>query len=142
MSSPFNTLQQYPEQTSNYLKYGSIVSLMLDYNPADSLPTLEFNPNKHNAKAKNIEQSLDKSMDKGAFKKIKTHKPTNKAFDNLLQKQFLFTQGVFSDSCFFYQFDCKTDIDMNYINTLFLIIPASENESLRKIKKIIKKIEK
>lgn len=141
------------QPTENFLTYGSIVSLMLDYNSSSTASTLSFDPNKHNKKTNsrlNSPESLI-SQDittpkKGIKSKINKNsrklKNSKKNLEFLLKKNFLFSQGVFSDNCFFYKFKSPIDLEMNYINTLFLIIPASENESLLKIKNLIKKIEK
>ena len=146
-------MTEKPQQpTENYLTYGSIVSLMLDFNESNTASTLSFDPDKHNKKkdsrldspASGV-SSVDVSQRKGIRAKVKQgrrFKNGKKNLDFLLTKKFLFSQGVFSNNCFFYQFKTPTDLELNYLNTLFLIIPASENESLQKIKNLIKKIEK
>ena len=126
-----NTTQN---NSQNYLTYGSIVSLMLDHNSSNSSITLSFDPNKNKNKNSNnkIKNNPEENNKKKTF--------SNKKLEMLKGKDFLFTQGIFNDNCFFYNFKSESDVLFNYLNTLFLIIPPCEYESLQKIKDSIKTI--
>ncbi len=126
-----NTTQN---NSQNYLTYGSIVSLMLDHNSSNSSITLSFDPNKN--KYKNNNNKIKNNPEENNKKKIFS----NKKLEMLKGKDFLFTQGIFNDNCFFYNFKSESDVLFNYLNTLFLIIPPCEYESLQKIKDSIKTI--
>ena len=72
-------MTEKPQQpTENYLTYGSIVSLMLDFNESNTASTLSFDPDKHNKKkdsrldspASGV-SSVDVSQRKGIRAKVK-----------------------------------------------------------------------
>ena len=72
-------MTEKPQQpTENYLTYGSIVSLMLDFNESNTASTLSFDPDKHNKKkdsrldspASGV-SSVDVSHRKGIRAKVK-----------------------------------------------------------------------
>ena len=137
--------------TENYLAYGSIVSLMLDYNSSSTVSTLSYDPkggavkyqqDKDEDKGSNFGSLSDERNQKKVLKKIKPVKSNllSKDLEHLISKYFLFSQGVFNENCFFYKFNSLLDIRVNYLNTLFLIIPACEYESLQKMRKALKTI--
>ena len=59
--------------------------------------------------------------------------------DFLKSGYFLYSQGIFNEFCYLYSFkdDNDNDIKYNYINTLFMILPACEYEAMIKLKNII-----
>jgi len=143
-------LEPTTKNTENYLAYGSIVSLMLDYNSSNTFSTISYDPKGGNIKntdkeddqGSNLGSISDRSITKKGLKKIKTIKKNtlSKDLEQMMSKYFLFSQGVFNENCFFYKFNNLLDIRVNYLNTLFLIIPACEYESLQKMRKALKTI--
>ena len=104
----------------NYLTYGSIISFMLDYSDPNDIVTINYAP-----KSMNNEISQNKKVDYMEF--FTSHK-------------FLFSHGVFNEFCYFYQFQKREDIKNNYSNTMFLVLPALEFDSMDALKTLIKRI--
>ena len=105
-----------------YLTYGTVISFMLDYSDISDYATISYDP-------ENIgeEASINKSTD---------------LFDFFTSRDFLYTNGVFNEYCFYYRFKNKQDIKDNYINTLFLVLPAFEFDSMNNLRQMIKKIQR
>ena len=78
------------------------------------------------------------------MKKIKENKRQsirkNEEMNNFLVKSFIFSKGLFNNKLVLYEFSDTLDIELNYKNTLFRIIPAGEYEFKNKLKKNIKTI--
>ena len=108
------------EKKKNYLTYGTIISFMLDNTDPNDTVTINYD-----AQRLNSEVSKDKNED---------------FLDFLMTRGFLFTHGVFNDYCYFYQFKNKKDIRDYYLNTLYVVIPAFEFDSMDALNKIIKRI--
>ena len=101
-----------------YITYGTVVSLMLDYYNSDEsgiVPNVqEYNENKSLYNKSNV-------------------------IEYLTSKEFLFTHGVFNEYCFLHQFKDAEDLRDGYLNTAFIVLPAFEFESMDNLNKLIKK---
>ena len=104
-----------------YITYGTVVSLMLDYYNSDEsgiVPNVqEYNENKSLYNKSNV-------------------------IEYLTSKEFLFTHGVFNEYCFLHQFKDAEDLRDGYLNTAFIVLPAFEFESMDNLNKLIKKAKK
>ena len=104
-----------------YITYGTVVSLMLDYYNSDEsgiVPNVqEYNENKSLYNKSNV-------------------------IEYLTSKEFLFTHGVFNEYCFLHQFKDAEDLRDGYLNTAFIVLPAFEFESMDNLNKLIKKAQK
>ena len=60
--------------------------------------------------------------------------------DFLKSRNFLYSNGTFNEFCFLYSFKDKKDIQNNYFNTLFLVLPPCEYDAMSKFKNLIKSI--
>ena len=75
-------LEPTTKNTENYLAYGSIVSLMLDYNSSNTFSTISYDPkggnnkntDKEDDQGSNLGSISDRSITKKGLKKIKTIK--------------------------------------------------------------------
>ena len=108
------------DKKKNYLTYGAIISLMLDYCDSDNIAGISYDPQNFNG-----EISKNKNEDYVAF---------------LTSRSFLFSHGVFNEYCYFYQFKNRKDIRNYYLNTMFVVLPAFEFESMDALNKMIKTI--
>ena len=106
----------------DYITYGTVVSLMLDYYDSFEFAKISFYPGKYNGK---ILQNNKKGF-----------------IEYLTSKEFLFTHGVFNEYCFLHKFKNAQDFRDNYLNTAFIILPAFEFESMENLNKLIKKAKK
>ena len=108
------------------LTYGSIISFMYDkegqsqgtlipdLNGSQFLSNTEINPN----------------LRKEEFSDI------------LTSREFLYSQGIFNEFCFFHKFKNKNELKYNYYNTLFLVLPKGEYESMSKLRAIKRRLKK
>ena len=108
------------------LTYGSIISFMYDkegqsqgtlipdLNGSQFLSNSEINPN----------------LRKEEFSDI------------LTSREFLYSQGIFNEFCFFHKFKNKNELKYNYYNTLFLVLPKGEYESMSKLRAIKRRLKK
>ena len=104
------------EQSKNFLRYGSIISFMLDKAQTNSPPVFnEFNENLN----KIIEISDNEAKEEENF---------------FITSEFLYSQGVFNEYSFFYNFKNINNLKYNYYNSLFLVLPKGEYDSLTKLR--------
>ena len=87
------------------LTYGSIISFCFDNSQ-------EFN----SKKVPSLRDSLIKSIKKD---NINNNKDNEEFADILLSREFLYSQGVFNEYCFFHKFKDKNELKYNYYNSLF-----------------------
>ena len=107
----------------DYITYGTVVSLMLDYD--------------------NINKSVEISYDPENFFNQETKNNSNDNFiEFLTSKDFLFTHGVFNEYCYLHRFRNTQDFRNAYLNTAFIVLPAFEFESMDNLNKLIKKAQK
>ena len=104
----------------NYLTYGSIISFMLDYSDPNDFSSFSYNNDNL------INEVQDKNEDNADF--------------SLISKNFLFSHGVFNEYCFFHKFKNRDDLRNGFYNTLFIVLPAFEFDSMNDFKKLIKQI--
>ena len=107
------------EATRNCVTYGSIISFMNDFTGIDETPTLSYDPS-----------------DPYSFLDNKKEDYVN----FLKSRKFLYSHGVFNEFCYLYSFKDKKDIQNNYFNTLFLVLPPCEYDSMIKFKNLIKRL--
>ena len=107
------------ESNRDYITYGTVVSLMLDYNNTNKIAT--------------IPENFDGSM---------IQDKENNLMEYLKSKEFLFTHGVFNKYCFLHKFESDQEFRNGYLNTAFIVLPAFEFESMENLNKLIKKIKK
>ena len=108
------------ESTKNCVTYGSIISFMNDFIGNNETPTIFYDP-------------ADPS-------KNSSEKEKENYVDILKSRNFLYSNGVFNEFCFLYNFKDKKDIQNNYFNTLFLVLPPCEYDSMIKFKHLIKNL--
>ena len=106
----------------DYVTYGTVVSLMLDYSPSNEIATISNVPEK-------------------CENKISQNNIAN-FMELLTSKEFLFTHGVFNEYCFLHKFKNIKDFRDGYLNTAFIVLPAFEFESMDNLNKLIKKAQK
>ena len=99
-----------------FLKYGSIISFILD--KAQTNTSILF-PNYE----ENFEQNI-----------ISNNEEPKKEEDIFLTSEFLYSQGVFNEYSFFYKFKDITELKYNYYNSLFLVLPKGDFDSLTKLR--------
>ena len=104
----------------NYLTYGSIISFMLDYSDPNDFSSISYNNDNL------ISDVQEKNEDN--------------ADNSLISKNFLFSHGVFNEYCYFYKFKNREDLRNGFYNTLFIVLPGFEFDSMNDFKKLIKKI--
>ena len=106
------------ESQKECVKYGSIISFQNDFISGDETPTLSYDP---------------------SIQYINYIKKKKEDFiDFLTTRYFLYTHGIFNEFCYLYNFKDKNDLKYNYFNTLFMILPSCEYESMAKFQNIIK----
>ena len=106
----------------DYITYGTVVSLMLDYS--------------------NSNEIIDIPDDPANFKERMNQSNSDKFLDYLTSKEFLFTHGVFNEYCILHKFKNFQHLRDSYLNTAFIILPAFEFESMDNFNKLIKKARK
>ena len=107
----------------DYITYGTVVSLMLDYSNSNEIANIPYDPG-------DFENRDILNNDKDNF------------MEYLTSKEFLFTHGVFNEYCFLHRFKNAQDFRNNYLNTAFIVLPAFEFESMDNLNQLIKKIKK
>ena len=108
------------------LTYGSIISFMLekeDKSQAEIIPDLTEPLNMSN-------EENELNVRKEEFSDI------------LTSREFLYSQGVFNEYCFFHNFKDKNELKYNYYNTLFLVLPKCEYESMTKFRALKRRLKK
>ena len=109
------------------LTYGSIISFMFekeDNKQAEILPEFVEPLNMSNNEEKSV------NLRKEEFSDI------------LISREFLYSQGVFNEVCFFHNFKDKNALKYNYYNSLFLVLPKSEYESMTKFRALKRRLKK
>ena len=106
----------------DYITYGTVVSLMLDYSKPNETANIPENP--------------------ADFEKRFNQNNKDNFVSYLTSKEFLFTHGVFNEYCFLHKFQNAEDFRNNYLNTAFIVLPAFEYESMDNLNQLIKKIKK
>ena len=106
----------------DYITYGTVVALMLDYSNSNVIADIPDNPG-------NLEERMNQTNN-------------NKFLDYLTSKEFLFTHGVFNEYCILHKFKNFQHLRDSYLNTAFIILPAFEFESMDNLNKLIKKAQK
>ena len=104
------------ETSKIFLRYGSIISFILD---------------KAQIKTNPILHDFEESPNKSFF--IEEEEP-NKDVDFFITSEFLYSQGVFNEYSFFHQFKDHNDLKYNYFNSLFLVLPKGEFDALSKLR--------
>ena len=106
----------------DYITYGTVVSLMLDYSDPNEGGNISYDPqNFYNSMSQNTSDNI---------------------MDYLTSKEFLYTHGVFNEYCYLHRFKTIEDFRNGYLNTAFIILPAFEFESMDNLNKLIKKAQK
>ena len=105
------------EPSKVFLTYGSIISFILDKAQTNTSPI--FNNNEEN-------------LENGKI--ISNNEESQKEEDIFLNSEFLYSQGVFNEYSFFYKFRDITDLKYNYYNSLFLVLPKGDFDSLTKLR--------
>ena len=100
-----------------FLTYGSIISFMMNKPQINETPIFP-----------DPQDSLYKDNDADDKKA--------KVSDIFTTSEFLYSQGVFNEYCFFYNFKNKNDIKYNYYNSLFLVLPKGDYDSLTKLRSL------
>ena len=108
------------ESTRNCVTYGSIISFMNYSLDNNETPTLSYDP-------ENLNQNLSNNKKEDYIDFIKSG-------------NFLYSNGVFNEFCYLYSFKNKKDIQNNFFNTLFLVLPPCEYDSMLKFKHLIKSL--
>ena len=116
------------EPSKVYLTYGSIISFMLDQTVPSNESIISWVPKENNEFFK-IEDDLNNSRQQDFS-------------DVLISRDFLYSQGVFNENCFFHKFKDKNELKHNYYNSLFLVLPKGEYDSLTKLRVLKKKLKK
>ena len=106
----------------DYITYGTVVSLMLDYANSNEIANIPEDP--------------------GDFENRFNQNNKDNFMSYLTSKEFLFTHGVFNEYCFLHQFKNAQDFRNNYLNTAFIVLPSFEYESMDNLNQLIKKIKK
>ena len=106
----------------DYITYGTVVSLMLDYSKPNETANIPENP--------------------ADFEKRFNQNNKDNFVSYLTSKEFLFTHGVFNEYCFLHKFQNAEELRNNYLNTAFIVLPAFEYESMDNLNQLIKKIKK
>ena len=107
------------ETNKNFLTYGSIISFMLDKSQLNSSPVFH-----------DFDEEIKKNIDM-----YEINQP-NEEEDIFTKSEFLYSQGVFNEYSFFYNFKDNTDIKYNYYNSLFLVLPKGEFDALTKLRNL------
>ena len=115
------------EPSKIFLTYGSIISFMFDKDDKTLAQILLDFPD-------------DQNVDKSQINSLNLRK--DEFSDILISREFLYSQGVFNEFCFFHNFKDKTELKYNYYNTLFLVLPKGEYESMSKLRALKKKLKK
>ena len=114
------------EPSNICLTYGSIISFMFDKEATSRTQIIS-----------------DSSESQNLDNKINTLNLKKEEFSDILKsREILYTQGVFNEFCFFYNFKDKNELKYNYYNSLFLVLPKGEYESMSKLKTLKKRIKK
>ena len=116
------------EPSKIYLTYGSIISFMLDQTITNNESIISWVPRDNNEFIK-IEDNPNDSKQQDFS-------------DVLITRDFLYSQGVFNENCFLYKFKDKNELKHNYYNSLFLVLPKGEYDSLTKLRILKKKLKK
>ena len=103
-----------------YLAFGSVICFMLDYTETNQFASISYDP-------KNINDDINQNKNENYI-------------DYLTSRSFLFSQGVFNEYTYFYQFKDKQDIKDNFLNTAYVVLPAFESDSMDSLNKLIKNI--
>ena len=110
----------YFSSTRNCVSYGSIISFMSDVVDNNPAPLINYDP--ENPSTHEFEYKKEDFL------------------DFLTSRNFLYSDGSFNDFCILYKFQNKKDIQNNYLNTLFVVLPSGEYESMIKFKHLIKNL--
>lgn len=113
-------MEFYFDSTKYYVTYGSIISFMNDFIGNNETPPISYDPASH-------------------FQNFFENKNEN-YIDILKTRNFLYSNGTFNEFCYLYTFKNKKDFQNNYFNTLFLVLPPCEYDSMIKFKYLIKNI--
>ena len=108
------------ESYKKFLRYGSIISFMLD-----------------NAQAYDVSPKTVKAENKDEYYiefAVNENESENAEKDIFLTSEFLYSQGVFNEYSFFHNFKDETDLKHNYYNSLFLVLPKGEYDSFTKLR--------
>ena len=126
----------------NFLKYGSIISFMLDKAQTNQSYIIhDYDLDIERDKKSEIEEPKpepepDSIPEENQVSKQESN-PESKPEpeDNIfLSSEFLYSQGVFNEYSFFYHFKDKNDLKYNYYNSLFLVLPKGEFDALSRLK--------
>ena len=107
------------ETNKNFLTYGSIISFMLDKSQTNTSPIFH-----------DLDEEIKNNINLDEIKEPK------KEEDFFTTSEFLYSQGVFNEYSFFYNFKNNTDIKYNYYNSLFLVLPKGEFDALSKLRNL------
>ena len=110
------------------LTYGSIISFMLDQTVQNDNQIFSTIPKQNNEYIKfdqNPVQSINEDFS-----------------DILISREFLYSQGVFNENCFFHNFRDKNELKHNYYNSLFLVLPKGEYDSITKFRAMKRRLKK
>ena len=108
------------ETTRKCVSYGSIISFMSDIVDYNAAPLIDYDP-------------ANPFSQESGYKK-------EDYVDILKSRKFLYSTGVFDEFCYLYSFKDKKDIQNNYFNTLFVVLPSCEYDSMIKFKHLIKNL--
>ena len=105
------------KQSKTFLKYGSIISFMLDKVQINASPIIHESDEDSSKAIINLDQLEPKKEE-----------------DLFMSSEFLYSQGVFNEYSFFYQFKDINSLKYNYYNSLFLVLPKGDFDLLAKLK--------
>ena len=108
------------QSTKVCVTYGSIISFMNDVVGNNETPTITYDP-------------TDPLQDFNGKKE-------EDYVDFLKSRNILYSNGAFNEFCYLYSFKDKKDIQNNYFNTLFLVLPPCEYDAMLKFKNLIKNL--
>ena len=126
----------------NFLKYGSIISFMLDKAQTNQSYIIhDYDLDIERDKKSEIEEPKpepepDSIPEENQVSKQESN-PESKPEpeDNIfLSSEFLYSQGVFNEYSFFHNFKDNNDLKYNYYNSLFLVLPKGDFDSLTKLR--------
>ena len=106
------------EPSKIFLRYGSIISFILDKAQIKTSPILH---------------DFDEEVNKNII--IEDEEP-NRDIDLFITSEFLYSQGVFNEYSFFHNFKDNNDLKYNYYNSLFLVLPKGEFDALNKLRNL------
>ena len=135
------------EPSNICLTYGSIISFMYDKEGQEKVADIpDLGLNKDNLSILNRDDSNHLNFNGDGLNVLNRKSNPNlrkEGFsDILISREFLYSHGVFNEFCFFHQFRSEDELKYDFYNTLFLVLPKGEYDSMTKLRAYIKKLKK